>query len=334
MTASDPREALSQLIFGHVPARAVQAAAELGLADLIASGTTSAESLAEAVGANVDALRRLMRFLVSLGVFDRGESGYALTAMGDLLRSDVAGSQRPTARLSANSFSAWSEILHTIRTGESGYQKYYGKPMFEHMAEDPERAAVFDAAMTAIHGAESAAMLDAYDFNDIGRLVDVGGGNGSLLAATLERHPAMQGMVFDLPHVAERAAAAIEAAGLGDRCEAVGGSFFETVPAGADAILLRHIIHDWSDADAVRILGNCARAVAPSGRVLVVEMLVPEGNGPSLAKRFDLSMMVLPGGVERTEAEYRTLFEAAGLTLSGITPTASPSFVIEGRPAT
>ena len=188
--------------------------------------------------------------------------------------------------------------------------------------------------MTAIHGPETVAMLDAYEFGGIGRLVDAGGGNGSLLTAMLARHPEMRGVLFDLPHVAERAKADIAAAGLGDRCEAVGGSFFEAVPDGADAILLRHIIHDWSDADAVRILGNCARALAPGGRVLVVEMLVPEGNAPSLAKRFDLSMMVLPGGVERTEAEYRALFEAGGLTLSGITPTASPSFVIEGRPVT
>jgi len=139
-------------------------------------------------------------------------------------------------------------------------------------------------------------------------------------------------VLFDLPHVADRAAANIEAADLGNRCQTIGGSFFDAVPEGADAILLRHIIHDWPDREAVRILRNCARAVAPEGRVLVVEMLVPEDNAPSLAKRFDLSMMVLPGGVERTETEYRTLFDAAGLAFSGITPTATPSFVIEGRP--
>jgi len=332
MNDVNPRDALSQLVFGHVPARAVQAAAELGLADLIADGIVTDAGLTDAVGADAAMLPRFMRYLVSLGLFDQSERGYALTAMGDLLRSDVAGSLRPIARLSMNAFPAWVEILHTLRTGESGYQKHFGKPMFEHIAEDPERAAIFDAAMTAIHGTESAAMLDAYDFAGIGRLVDVGGGNGSLLMATLERHPTMRGVLFDLPHVIERAAAALEAAGLGERCDAIGGSFFEAVPTGADAILLRHIIHYWPDRDAIRILGNCAQALAPDGRVLVVEMLVPEGNAPSLAKSFDLSMMVLPGGIERTEAEYRALFEAAGLTLSSVTPTASPAYVIEARP--
>jgi SAM-dependent methyltransferase len=333
MTVDEPRETLTNLIAGHVPARAVQAAAELGLADLIANGATSAESLAEAVGADVGVFARFMRYLVSLGLFDQSENGYALTAMGDLLRSDAAGTLRPIARLSMHTYPAWIELLHSVRTGEPGYRQYFGRPLFDHIAEVPDIAAIFDAAMTAVHGPETAAMLDAFDFSDIGRLVDVGGGNGTLLMATLARHPAMRGVLFDLPHVAERAEAEIKAAGFGDRCETVGGSFFEAVPGGADAILLRHIVHDWADADAVRILGTCARALAPDGRVLVVEMLVPEDNEPSIAKRFDMSMLALLGGVERTEAEYRTLFEAAGLTLTGITPTASPSFVIEGRPS-
>lgn len=333
MSQIDPREALSQLIFGHVPARAIQAAAELGLADLIAGGATSAERLAEAAGADLGALRRLMRYLVSLDLFDESENGYALKEMGELLRSDFEGSQRPAARLMGHLFPAWVELSHTIRTGEAAYGKHFGKPLFDHIAEDPERAAVFDAAMTAIHGPETAAMLDAYELSDIGTVMDVGGGNGSLLTAMLRRYPSMQGVLFDLPHVAERAVQNIEAVGLGDRCRTLVGSFFDALPEGADAIVLRHIVHDWSDEDAVRILANCARALAPGGRVLVVEMLVPEDNEPSLAKLFDLSMMVLLEGVERMEAEFRSLFEAAGLTLAGITPTDSPSYVIEAHTA-
>lgn len=333
MSQVDPREALSQLIFGHIPARAIHVAAELGLADLIAGGATSTESLAKAAGAELGVLRRLMRYLVSLNLFDESESGYALTEMGALLRDDIEGSQRPTARLLGQLFPAWVELPHTIRTGEAGYGKYFGKPLFEYIAEDPERAAVFDAAMTAIHGPETAAMLDVYDFSNIGTLMDVGGGNGSLLTEILLRYPSMQGVLFDLHHVAERAIQNIESAGVGERCRTIAGSFFDAVPDGADAIVLRHIIHDWPDEDAVRILANCASALAPSGRVLVVEMLVPEDNEPAIAKQFDISMMVLLEGVERTEAEYRALFEAAGLTLAGITPTASPSFVFEARPA-
>lgn len=333
MSEIDPADILSELIFGHIPARAVHAAAELGLADLIAGGATSSERLAEAAGVNAGALRRLMRYLVSLDVFDESENGYALKPMGGLLRSDGEGTQQPSARLMGYLFPAWVEVLHTIRTGEAGYSKYYGKPLFDHIAEDPERATVFDAAMTAIHGPESAAMLDACDFSDIGTVIDVGGGNGSLLTEMLLRYPSMKGVLFDLPHVAERALSNIEAAGLGNRCRAVGGNFFEAIPDGADAIVLRHVIHDWSDEDAVSILTNCARALSPGGRVLIVEMIVPVGNEPSVAKRYDLSMMLLLAGVERTEAEYGALFQTAGLELARITPTASPSHVIEARPA-
>ena len=226
MSQIDPREALSQLIFGYIPARAIHVAAELGLADLIAGGATSTESLAKAAGADLGVLRRLMRYLVSLDLFEESENGYALKEMGELLRSEFEGSQRPAARLMGHLFPAWVELPHTIRTGEAGYGKYFGKPMFDHIAEDPERAAVFDAAMTAIHGPETAAMLDAYDFSDISTVMDVGGGNGSLLTELLLRYPSMQGVLFDLPHVTERAVQNIEAVGVGERCRTVAGSFF------------------------------------------------------------------------------------------------------------
>lgn len=334
MSETDPRQALSQLIFGHLPARAVHAAAELGLADAIADGVTSEAALAERVSARPDIFRRFMRYLVALDIFARTGDGYALTPMSELLRRDAEGSQLPAARLSARTYGAWIEIFHTLRTGEAGYAKFYGKPLFDHVGEDPEVAAVFDAAMTAIHGPETAAMLDAYDFSEPGTVMDVGGGNGSLLMETLRRYPDMQGIVFDLPHVVERTSCEIRAAGLESRCRAVGGNFFESVSERADTIILRHIIHDWTDSESIRILKNCAEALPPGGRILVVEMIVPEHDGPSMAKRFDLSMMLLTGGSERTEAEYRALFQAAGLTLAEITPTDSPVSVIEARPAT
>ena len=185
--------------------------------------------------------------------------------------------------------------------------------------------------MTAIHGGETDAMLDAYDFTGIQRLMDVGGGNGSLLAATLARYPTMSGMLFDLAHVVERSASALQAAGVADRCDVVSGDFFEALPGGADAILMRHIIRDWPDDKATVILRNAAQAVSPGGRVLVIEMVVPEDDKPSPAKSFDMAMMVFLAGAERTPAEYKAMFENAGLALTSITPTASPVSVVEGR---
>jgi SAM-dependent methyltransferase len=338
MSETDPGDTLSRLILAYIPARAVQVAAELGVADLIATGVTTIEGLAQATRADPGTLRRLMRYLVGLDLFDESETGYSLKAMGELLRGDVEGSYWSAARLSAFMFPAWVELGHAVRTGEAGYHKYFGKPIFDHLAEDPERAAVFDTAMTALYAPETAAILDACDLSDVDTVIDVGGGNGSFMMEMLGRYPSMHGVIFDLPHVTERAFRNVEEVGLGERCRTVGGSFFEAIPEGADAIVLRHVIHDWPDEDAVRILANCERALAPGGRVLVVEMLLADDGEASPAKRFgistfDLTMMVLYEGAERTEAEYRALFEAAGLTLAGTTPTTSPSYVIEGRTA-
>ena len=176
-------------------------------------------------------------------------------------------------------------------------------------------------------------MLDAYDFSGIGVLADIGGGNGSTLVGVLGRYPEMRGILFDLPGVVERARAEIEAAGLADRCEVVGGSFFEAVPGGADAYLLRHIIHDWDDEKAAAILRNVRRAMGEGARLLVVEGVIPPGNEPSFGKLLDLTMLVIPGGLERTEEEYRRLYEAAGFRLTRIVPTAAEVSVIEGEPA-
>lgn len=331
MTGGDPRHNLSQLIFGHVPSRAVYAAAELGLADLIANGKTTIEELSTASETHAGALYRLMRYLVSLGLFDDVRGHYSLTAMGRLLQSNVDGSQRPSARMIGRFMPAWIEIMHSLKTSEPGYIKAFGKPIFDHLREDPEVAEIFDAAMTSIHGPETIAMLADYDFGSVHCLADIGGGNASLLTEVLNQYPSMRGKLFDLPDVTARAAAQIDRAGLASRCEAIGGNFFEAVPGGADAYLLRHIIHDWYDPEAIQILTNCRRALGQNGRALVVEMIVSEDNEPSLAKQLDLSMLVLPGGLERTESEYRDLFARSGLTVTGVTSTTSPVSVIEGR---
>src|SRR5262245_59197972 len=202
-------------------------------------------------------------------------------------------------------------------------------PAFEYFSKNPERGAVFDGAMTGHHGAEADPMLDAYDFSAFKDVVDVGGGNGSLLTAILKRHSEMRGVLFDLPRVVDRAQRSVEATGLRERCSFIGGSFLEAVPAGADIYILRHVVHDWRDEDAATILRNCCDAMKPAGKVLVVEIVVPAGNDPSFAKWMDL-MMVTYGGKERSEKQYRELFASAGLQLTKAVPTRAGISVIEG----
>jgi hypothetical protein len=228
-------------------------------------------------------------------------------------------------------YRAWGEILYSLRTGRPAFEHLYGQPLFEYLAEHPEQARTFDAAMTGVHGPETRAMLDAYDFAGVGTLVDVGGGNGSTLCAVLLDYPAMRGILFDRPDVVERARADLQAAGLAGRCATVGGSFFASVPPGGDAYLLRHIIHDWDDEQALTILRNCRRAMKPGARLLVVESVIPPVNEPSFGKLLDLTMLIMPGGRERTEAEYRQLYSAAGFRLSRIVPTERDVSVLEGE---
>jgi SAM-dependent methyltransferase len=228
-------------------------------------------------------------------------------------------------------YRAWSDLLYSIRTGQTAFDQLYGMPLFDYLSQHPEQAQVFDEAMVGVHGRETAAMLDAYDFSGIGVLADVGGGNGSLLTAVLQNYPTMQGLLYDLPGVAERARGRIEAAGLLGRCQVVCGNFFEAVPRGADAYLLRHVIHDWDDAKSLAILRNVHQVMGPAGKLLLVEGVVPPGNAPSFSKLLDLNMLVVPGGKERTEAEYQHLSRAAGFHLERIVPTQAEVCVIEGR---
>jgi hypothetical protein len=227
----------------------------------------------------------------------------------------------------------WDDVLETVRTGEAAFDRLYGQPIFDYLSERPEQAKIFDAAMTAFSGRATQAMLDAYDLSDVRALADVGGGLGTNLAGVLGRYPAMRGVLFDQPHVVERARPVLEAAGVSGRCKVEGGDFFEAAPGGADAYLLGHILHDWDDAKAGRILDNLRRAMPAGARLLVVEYVLPDGDGPSFGKLLDLHMMVVPGGLERTEAEHRRLFAAHGFRLTRVVPTAGDISVVEGRPA-
>ncbi len=243
----------------------------------------------------------------------------------------MPGSQRPLALMvGEEQYQAYGHLLHTVRTGETAFEAVFGKPTFDWLGERPEQAAIFDAAMTSVHGRETGAMLEAYDFTAIPVLVDVGGGNGSTVRGVLQRYPAMKGILFDRAHVLDRARLAIEADGLAARCQAVAGSFFESVPPGADAYLLRHIIHDWDDEKASLILRRVHHAMSADARLLVVESVIPAGNAPSFGKLLDLTMMVSPGGLERTKEEFRVLFEGAGFRLARIVPTAAQVAVVDG----
>jgi SAM-dependent methyltransferase len=232
----------------------------------------------------------------------------------------------------AEFYQSWGNLLYSAQTGEPGFHKRFGVPFFEYMTEHPDRHAIYDAAMM-IHGvAETEPMLDAYDFSIFGTVADIGGGNGRMLTALLQRHPAVHGILFDLPAVAQRARPALAQLGLSGRCQAVGGDFFSSIPP-ADAHVLRHVIHDWGDEDAVTILRNCAKAMNPGGRVLVVETVIPPRNEPCFGKWLDL-MMLIVAGRERTREQYGQLFSQAGLKLNRIVPTAHEISIIEGVRAT
>ncbi len=325
---------LVQMLTGYWITQAIYAAAKLGLADLVKDGPRTAEQLAIATETQPAPLYRLLRALASVGVFcEDEEHRFSLTPLADQLRSDAADSQRALAIMAGEEhYMSWGELLYSLRTGKPAFEKIYGAPVFDWLSKHPEQAAVFDEAMVDIHGRETEAMLDAYDFSGIQLLADVGGGNGSLLRGVLRRHRHLQGMLCDLPGVVERAAPLIAAAGMSDRLRSVPTNFFEEVPAGADAYLMRHIIHDWDDAKSLTILRNVRRAMGPDGRLLLVESVIQPGNDPHPAKLLDLNMLVIPGGQERTEVEYRKLFEAAGFRLQSITPTTGTVCVIEGRP--
>lgn len=326
---------MGELITSNWTTQAVYVAAKLGISDLIHErGPLTAGELAESTGVLAEPLFRVLRALASLNVYrQREDSKFELTPLAEQLRKDVPGSQHAIAiMMGEEHYHAWGELLYSVRTGKTAFDKIYGKPIFEWLGEHPEQAAVFDAAMVSIHGRETGAMIDAYNFSQFGVVADVGGGNGSVLRAILQRVPQVRAMLCDLPGVLERARPLIKADGLEDRIELQPTNFFEAVPAGADAYLMRHIIHDWTDEQSLVILKNIRKVIGQGGKLLVIEGVVPAGNEPSFSKLLDLNMMVMPGGKERTEAEYRELFAGAGFRLDRVVPTESEIQVLECTP--
>lgn len=333
MDESTARQQISELTHGYWKSQAVYVAAKLNLADLLAEQPRTAEELAEVTPAHAPSLYRVLRALASIGIFAEDEDGrFRMTPLAQPLRRDVPGSKWAMAvMMGEEHFHVWGDLIFTVETGQTAFDRIYNMPIFEFLSENNEKGRIFDEAMTGIHGQETDAILEAYDFSGIETVADIGGGNGTKLAALLQKHPSMQGILFDLPPVVERARQRIEAAGVAERCQLVGGNFFEQVPQGADAYLMRHIIHDWDDEKSLAILRNCRAAMPDGGKLLVVESVIPPGNEPFGGKWLDLTMMLIPGGKERTEEEYRTLYDQAGFELERIVPTSMEVSVIEGR---
>jgi predicted O-methyltransferase YrrM len=324
-------QVLNQMIIGSWVTQAIYVAAEIGIADLLDVGPRTAKELARETQTHGGSLYRVLRALASVHIFrEDAEGRFSLTEMGKLLRSDAPGSKRSLAIMAgAEFYRSWGGLLSSVETGGAAFDKVFGKPFFRYMSANPDRWRIYDAAMIGVHDSETIPVLDAYDFLPFQTIVDVGGGNGLTLAAILRRHTEARGILFDLPDVAKRAGEVVARAGVSDRCRIVGGDFFESVPAAGDAYLLRHVIHDWEDREAVAILRNCREAIRPGGRVLVVESVIPPGNDPCFGKWLDLMMLVV-GGRERTKEQYAELFSAAGLRLTSVVPTAHEVSVIEG----
>jgi hypothetical protein len=335
LSKSSPAEAIIGLVAGAWLSQALYVAAKAEIADHLAAGPRSVETLAKDTNLHARALHRLLRALASAGIFTEiTPNVFGNTTLSELLRTDTADSFRSYVLMMTSPalWQSWVALDYCVQTERSAFQHVHGEPMFEYMSTRPELAQIFDAAMANRSRIETDALLTAYDvFSSANMVIDIGGGNGALLSAVLKAFPAMQGCVFDQPHVVERARTIHVNAGE-VRLRFEGGNFFKTVPAGADLYMLKRIIHDWPDAEAQTILQRCREAMHPQSRLALIELIIPAGNGPSFAKLYDLLIMAMPGGVERTEDEYRNLLAAAGLSLTRVVSTPSLVSIIEAAP--
>jgi hypothetical protein len=337
--ALEQEDQLFQLVSGYRVSQAIYVVVKLSIPDLLVDGPRGSDELAHATGTHPEALYRVLRFLAGVGLFEeRAPRQFGLTSLGTSLRTDSPGSLRAQVlnQLDPSCWEAWGQLLYSVRTGETAFDQVHGMGRFAYLAQHPDAARIFDQAMTRNTARSGDALTRGYDFSGIGRLVDVGGGHGLLLATILRAYPTMHGVLFDRPEVVAGAPAILEAAGVAERCEIVGGDFFEAALPGGDAYVLRQILHDWADTQAREILTNCRRAMQESDKVLVIERVIgPDDQHALSVLRLDLEMLVTLGGRQRTEAEYRRLFAAAGFRLSIVVPLgdAAQFSVFEGVPA-
>jgi hypothetical protein len=325
---------LLEMLGGLFLAWMLYVVAERGVADLLADGPQTSTELAKTAGLHEPSLYRLLRSLSSLGVFtEESPRRFALNPLGSALKTGDPSGARDMVMNTPWFTRAVAEFPRVVASGENGMQLAFGMPIFEFLAQHPQESAAFNRAMIATGAAEPAAVADAYDFSGVRRLVDVGGGIGTLLATVLGRYPLVQGVLFDRPDVIDDARATLADHGIAERCEVVGGDFFVSLPENADAYLMSHILHDWDDDRSIAILRNCRRVIGPNGRVLLVEMVLPPGDTPHPGQMFDMYMLVLnAGGMERTEEQYGELLRRGGFLLTRVVPTASAVSVIEAVP--
>lgn len=327
-------EQLMQLSFGYMPAICLNIVTKLGIPDQLANGARSSKDLAHAVGANADALYRVMRALSTMGVFQEVDGkAFIQTPASDMLRSDHPQSLKAIVSFIPDPlhFHCYANLMHSVKTGETTPEPTFGKPIFEYLRNDPEEAAIFNAAMVNLTQMFIPGILKAYDFSGTQILVDVGGGHGSVLGSILQKYPHIKGILFDMEHVTRGAKPYLQTLGVADRCDIQSGDFFKSVPAGGDTYIMKNIIHDWDDEKSILILKNIGQALknTKGGKVLLLEIVIGFGADPPLGKWADIEMLALPGGRERTEQEFRELFDAAGFRLTRIVPTESPQAVIE-----
>jgi len=328
--------ALNKLFYeGYMISRAIYVAAQLGVADILKDQPMDTKDIAAAVGANPDALYRLLRALASVGVFTEvKQRHFALTPLAAGLRTDVPGTLNAYILFYGSEFSSRpaDNLLYSVRTGLPAFEQVFGMPQVAYFNQHPEVSSMFDAAMASISSLDLSDVLVVYDFSGITTIADIGGGNGTFLTAILRANPKMKGVLFDRPLVITSARPRFEDAGLAGRCDLISGNIFDTIPGGADAYVLKNVIHDFDDRQSVGILRNCRRAMPDKGKLLVIEPVLLPGDQPTLSKFVDLMMLLQVGGRERTEEEFCTLFEAGGFKLTRLIPTKSRVSIVEAVP--
>lgn len=331
---TSPHEAMRHLVTCFWIPPMIYTATKLGVAETLAKGPLTPEEIAKRVGAHAPFLRRVLRALASVGVFAETAGGrFKLTPLAETLRRDRPGSMRDLVLMIVDDYNwaTWSGLDSAVVTGGNAFEQIHKMPIFAYLRDHPDKETKFSAAMASVSGIENEAVARAYPFGRLARLVDVGGAHGHLLATILRRHKKLRGLLYDQPQVIAGAAASgfIVAPEVRDRCETQGGDFFSSVPGGADGYIMKYVIHDWDDEKCVRILGHCRAGMAPDGRVLVVDHVIPPGNGADWGKLLDINMMIAPGGKERTKEEFGRLLTRSGLRLKRVIPTACPLSIVE-----
>ena len=334
LPAPPPQAQLMQMAMGQLVSRVLYAAAKLGMADELATGSKNALELAAALGAHAPSLHRLMRTLAMVGVLTEGpEQRFGLTPLGEALKTDAPGSMRTILIVTGSPFfqCMYEDIVYSIQTGKPGFDKVQGMPFFEYLSQHPDDMSLFSELMVGFHGPETDAVASSYDFSTFETIVDVGGATGNMLAAILARHARPRGVLYDLPHVVSEAPALLQAKGLIDRIAIEPGDLFKAVPSGGDAYILSHIIHDWQEDHCLTILGNCRKVMKPDSRLLIIEAVIPDGDVPHPGKMMDMVMLMQQEGQERSDTEYRALLDKAGFQLTRVVPTPSLASVVESR---